>query len=68
MSQTPLIDLSPKLFVVIQRCQDILADYVLPDSGITENECINKLMEVLDNRELIVEMRKVSNSGNPPNL
>ncbi len=62
MSETPLIDLSPKLFGVVTKCQNILAEYIVPDSGITDHECINKLLEILDNEKLVIEMRAVINT------
>lgn len=55
-----LADFAPKAFKTIEKCQDILAEYVVPDSGISDHECINRLLGVLDNQELVREMRAIS--------
>ena len=40
--------MSEKLRKVITDAQDILARYIVPDSGITEHECVNQLLGLLD--------------------
>lgn len=37
-----------KLAKVITDAQDILATYIVPDSGISDHECINRLLGLLD--------------------
>jgi len=56
-TETPLIDFAPKAAAVIIKCQQILAEYVVPDSGITDSECINRLLEILDDQELVKGMK-----------
>lgn len=36
---------------VIRKAQDILAEYIVPDSGISDRECINRLLGLLDGSE-----------------
>jgi len=58
-TQTPLIDFAPKAVATVILCQEILAKYIVPDSGISDSECINQLIGVLDNKELVAEMKKL---------
>jgi len=57
--KTPLIDFAPKAISTLIACQNILAEYIVPDSGITPEDCINKLLHLLDNRELIKQMKEL---------
>lgn len=41
----------------IEESQNIMAQWILPDSEISDAECLNKLLEVLDNQELVKFMR-----------
>lgn len=59
-TETPLIDFAPKAVATISLCQNILADYINPESKITDSECINMLLEVLDNQELVKQMRSLN--------
>lgn len=36
---------------VIKKAQAILAEYIVPDSGISDHECINRLLGLLDGPE-----------------
>ncbi|HKZ39952.1 MAG TPA: hypothetical protein VJ044_03270 [Candidatus Hodarchaeales archaeon] len=58
-SETPLIDLSPKLFITVKKAQDALARWIVPDSGITDAQVIHELLGILDNGELVKAMREV---------
>lgn len=40
--------MSEKITKVITDAQDILARYIVPDSGISDHECINQLLGLLD--------------------
>lgn len=59
LTETPLIDFAPKAVATIIKCQNILAEYIVPDSGITDHECINRLLEVLDNQDLVRQLNKI---------
>jgi len=53
LTETPMIDFTPKAISIILKCQDILSKHVTPESGISADDCINELLEVLDNQELV---------------
>jgi len=36
--------------------QDILAEYIVPDSGISDAECVNRLFGVLDDQRLVATL------------
>lgn len=65
-SETPLIDLAPKLFLTIKEAQAVLQEYIIPN-GISDGECINKLLHVLDNVELCRAMNDIEKTVNPKN-
>jgi len=44
----------------LTKAQDILAEYIVPDSGISDRDCINALLGVLDHRDLIVAQRRAA--------
>lgn len=58
-TQTPLIDLSPKLFTTIKKAQDALAKWIVPNSGITDSEVLGELLGILDSQELVKKMREI---------
>lgn len=60
--KTPVIDCGPAAISAIISCQKILANYILPNSGTTEKECINQLMEILDDRELVESINRALDS------
>ena len=43
-SETLLIDLAPKMFVAIRNAQNSIAKWIIPDSGISDNETLNDLI------------------------
>lgn len=49
---------APELYTAIIASQEILAKYVYPDSGITPDECINQLLDVLDDKKLVSATKK----------
>lgn len=51
--KTPILDFAPKAISTIIKCQNILAEYVVPDSGINDHECINRLLAVLDDQAVV---------------
>jgi len=57
--KTSLIDFAPKAIATLITCQNILAEYIVPDSGITPEDCINKLLHFLDNQELVKQMKEL---------
>lgn len=46
----------------VKQCQDILAKWILPDSKISDADCLNELLEVLDKRSFVVYMRELESS------
>lgn len=43
----------------LTKAQAILANYIVPDSGVSDRDCINDLLGVLDHRDLIVAQRSI---------
>lgn len=41
----------------ITDAQNILAEFIIPDSNMNEEKCINELLDILDNRELVIVMK-----------
>lgn len=37
----------------VEASQSILAEYIVPDSGITDRECVNRLLGILDHQDLV---------------
>lgn len=62
-TETPLIDLAPTLFNTVQKAQDALSKWIVPESGISDAEALNELLGILDNRELVKKMREVVPTG-----
>lgn len=58
-SETPLIDLAPKMFTTIKMAQEALAKWIVPNSGITDSEVLNELLGILDSQELVKKMREI---------
>lgn len=50
-SRIPLIEAGDQVESLVTRAQAILAAYLPPDSGITPDDVINSLFELLDGRE-----------------
>lgn len=44
-------------FNAARQAQDILADYIVPDSGVSDFDCVNQLLGVLDRQDLVRTMR-----------
>jgi hypothetical protein len=63
---TPMIDFAPKAIATIIECQNILAEYVVPDSGISDLECINKLLAVLDHKDIVIGVNNVLGNTKTP--
>lgn len=53
----PLFDKADELTIAITKCQDILAEYILPDSTTSKDDVINGLLGILDDRRLVKLMR-----------
>ncbi len=45
-------------FKAIKECQVILADYILPDNKTQPTVVLNRLISILDDKELIKEMQE----------
>lgn len=48
-----------KFMAAIIESQKILASHITPNSNISEKKCINQLLGVLDNRELVKLIREL---------
>lgn len=57
--KTPILDFAPEAISTIIKCQNILAEYVVPDSGISDHECINRLLSVLDDQNLVIKINSL---------
>ena len=44
----------------VLEAQRILAEYIVPDSGISYHECINRLLGVLDNKNLVRALKNAA--------
>ena len=60
VTETPIIDVVPKALTAIILSQRVLAKYIIPDSGISEHECINQLLEILDDKELVKQLNRIT--------
>lgn len=47
---------------VVREAQDILASYIVPDSGISDAEAVNRLLGLLDREDVV----KASRAGGAP--
>lgn len=56
--ETPLMDLTPKLFATVTSCQNVLAEWILPDSKTSDVQALRKLLDILDNKELVSKMKE----------
>lgn len=54
---TPVDPVAVKMAEYLAEAQDILAEYIVPDSGITDTECVNRLLGVLDRKDVVIAMR-----------
>jgi len=52
-----------KTFKAVRDSQKILAEYIVPDSGISDHDVINSLLGVLDNRDLVKYMKDHKDIG-----
>lgn len=52
-----------QLVKVITDAQDILATYIVPDSGISDHECINRLLGLLDGSQVRAALSVPSERG-----
>lgn len=50
-----------KIIEAVKEAQGVLGEFILPGSGITEEECIGRLMGILDNTELAKAMAEDNN-------
>ena len=53
------MEFAPKAVATIIRCQQVLAEYIVPDSGISEHECIKRLLGILDDQTLVKEIAEI---------
>jgi hypothetical protein len=44
----------------VRKATNILATYIVPDSGVSDRECINQLLGVLDNTAVSRELRRLA--------
>ena len=43
----------------VKKCQTILAKWIVPDSGISDKDCLTELLGVLDDQSLVRYMRTI---------
>lgn len=43
----------------VKKCQTILAKWIVPDSGISDKDCLTELLGVLDDQSLVKYMRTI---------
>lgn len=43
----------------VKQCQNILAKWIVPDSGISDKDCLTDLLGVLDDQSLVRYMRTI---------
>jgi hypothetical protein len=55
-----LIAAAPQLLALVNKATDILATYIVPDSGITEHEAVNQLLGLFDGPECRAAIGKVT--------
>lgn len=65
-TQTPLIDLAPKLFGVVRKAQNIIASCLNPSGYIIDNKIIGDLFNILNDEELVRRMREVEEEAKKP--
>lgn len=53
-----------KTFKAVRDSQKILAEYIVPDSGISDRDVISSLLGVLDDRELVKHTQRLEESPN----
>ena len=51
-------NLENKYFNVIRKCQDLLAEWIVPDSTISDHGILSRLLGVLDDSDLVKTMRE----------
>jgi hypothetical protein len=68
LTETPLIDLAPKLFTTVKMAQQALAEWIVPDSNITDKEILNTLLGILDDRNLVSKMNEIDNKKERPDF
>lgn len=61
------IDLiATRMHYTVKKCQDILAKWIVPDSGISDKDCLTELLGVLDDQSLVRFMKSIYEKYNKP--
>ncbi len=47
-----------KCFDVVKKCQEILAEWIVPDSTISDHGVLSRLLGILDDSQLVREMKE----------
>lgn len=55
-----LIAAAPTMYSEIRKAQAVLAAYILPDSRVTTEECMNQLLGILDDRDFCKLLKEIS--------
>ena len=50
--------LAPTLHEVVTKCQEVLSQYLEPE-GKTKEEAIKELLDILDDKELVVKLKEL---------
>lgn len=60
LANAKLIAAAPTMYSEIRKAQAVLAAYILPDSRVTTEECMNQLLGILDDRDFCKLLKEIS--------
>jgi hypothetical protein len=46
----------------VKQCQKVLAEWIVPDSKTTDADCLNKLLEIVDDKSLVQYMNTIESN------
>lgn len=46
----------------VKQCQKVLAEWIVPDSKTNDADCLNKLLEIVDNKSLVQYMNTIESN------
>lgn len=65
--ETVSIDvIAVRMHYTVKQCQNILAKWIVPDSGISDKDCLTDLLGILDNQDLVRFMKKIEEEYSKP--
>ncbi len=66
MEDTITIDLI--MLNAIKQCQNLLAEWIVPDSKTNDADCLNKLLGILDDKSLVIYIKTIEASINKTDM